>query len=625
MLELDFRGGYFSLLDHSGASPVLTGRRRIFFAFQLTASPTENEDGWIIPPRDNVFDTFLDITSYLNSQRFEFQLLEGAEQIREQINAQQEIYQNARAHALTIKETNESLSFHPPNFIRPLQFHQMLACRHLLGAAHGANFSVPGSGKTAVAYGAYDTLREEGIVDGLLVIGPPSCFMAWNNEYVECFGTRPSIVRIAGRNRDEREGIYENQGQYEIFLTTYQTAYRDVEDIIEVARRRNLMVILDESHYVKQIERGRYAEAVLRISPNAVRRVILTGTPMPNGARDLWTQITFLWPNEEVLGNRRVFTARENDLDSIREDIRPFYIRIRKRDLGLPEPRFHFISVSMSEHQAAIYRALAVRTLAELDLAPRERQELRRWRRAKMIRLLQASSNPTLLSLYSEDFRIPPLEATERSLIELIEQYSDFEIPSKVQEAIRLAREIVESGRKVLIWTWFIHNIAMLSNSLSDLNPLEIHGGVPRDENIDENYNREQIINHFLESPTSNVLIANPAACAESISLHTACHDAIYLDRNFNCGQYLQSLDRIHRIGLEPTDEINYHILLSENTIDEVVRERLGEKERRMYRVIDEELPVLSMEAESEDVSDDEIDDDFDQVIASLRGYTRDG
>lgn len=242
-----------------------------------------------------------------------------------------------------------------------------------------------------------------------------------------------------------------------------------------------------------------------------------------------------------------------------------------------------------------------------------------------MIRLLQASSNPTLLTLYSEEFRMPPIESTGESIIDLIERYPEFEVPSKVQRTIELAREILDSGRKILIWTWFVHNIAMLSRALSDFNPLVLHGGVPRDENIDENYNREQIINQFLESPTSNVLIANPAACAESISLHTACHDAIYLDRTFNCGQYLQSLDRIHRIGLEPTDEINYYILMSENTIDEVVRERLGEKERRMNSVIDEELQVLSMEAESEDVSDDEIDDDFDQVIASLRRYTRDG
>ena len=44
------------------------------------------------------------------------------------------------------------------------------------------------------------------------------------------------------------------------------------------------------------------------------------------------------------------------------------------------------------------------------------------------------------------------------------------------------------------------------------------------------------------------VLIANPAAAAESISLHKQCNYALYLDRSYNAGQFLQSQDRIHRL-----------------------------------------------------------------------------
>ena len=59
-------------------------------------------------------------------------------------------------------------------------------------------------------------------------------------------------------------------------------------------------------------------------------------------------------------------------------------------------------------------------------------------------------------------------------------------------------------------------------------------------------------IKRFHEYPNAFVLVANPAACSESISLHTVCHHAIYLDRNYNAGQYLQSEDRVHRLGLPP-------------------------------------------------------------------------
>lgn len=620
MLRLDFQDDRFTLTDDSGApSPILNGRHRILFSVVLNSSKTESGDGWIVPAGDNVASTFQTIVSHLTDQRFEFEILEGAQTIQDLIQSQQQLFEDARRNALEVKNSTEPEPVHPPNFVRNLKDHQELSIRHLLASVHGANFSVPGSGKTTVVYAAYDFLRQQGAVSGILIIGPPSCFMAWDSEYSKCFGRSPSLTRIAGRDREDRSRIYEEQATYEILLTTYQTAYRDVEDMLDLAKRRELMVVLDESHYVKRMERGKYAEAVLRIALCATRRVILTGTPMPHSPRDLWTQITFLWPSREVFGTRGEFRSHFEDLDAIREEINPFFIRVRKSDLDLPEPRFQYESVSMSEHQGAIYHAIAVRTLADLELAPRERKGLRMWRRGKMIRLLQAASNPTLLNLYSDEFKLPPLEPEEESIIDLIERYPEYEIPAKICRAAEITRSVVDAGRKVIIWTWFVHNITMLVNTLSDLNPLQIHGGIPRDENINEEFNRELIIRTFLDSATSNVLVANPAACGESISLHMACHDAIYVDRTFNCGQYLQSLDRIHRIGLAPSDQINYYILTCEDTIDEDVRDRLEEKEQRMRQVIDEELPLLAMEVETADVSDDQIDEDFDSVVHSLR------
>ena len=44
-------------------------------------------------------------------------------------------------------------------------------------------------------------------------------------------------------------------------------------------------------------------------------------------------------------------------------------------------------------------------------------------------------------------------------------------------------------------------------------------------------------------------LVAIPQACSESISLHKACHNAVYYDMNYNTSEFLQSLDRIHRVG----------------------------------------------------------------------------
>jgi len=75
--------------------------------------------------------------------------------------------------------------------------------------------------------------------------------------------------------------------------------------------------------------------------------------------------------------------------------------------------------------------------------------------------------------------------------------------------------------------------------------------------------------------------------------LHKVCHNAIYLDRSFNCAHYLQSLDRIHRLGLKKDDIINYYIIIAEGTIDEVVDSRLNEKIMNLNYILEGDLPGM--------------------------------
>ena len=103
------------------------------------------------------------------------------------------------------------------------------------------------------------------------------------------------------------------------------------------------------------------------------------------------------------------------------------------------------------------------------------------------------------------------------------------------------------------------------------------------DEDEDEVETREKIIAEFNKLDSAfKVIIANPFAVSESISLHKACHNAIYMERSFNAAHFIQSKDRIHRYGLEPETETNYYYLLSEESIDEVIHDRLIEKETRL-------------------------------------------
>ena len=136
---------------------------------------------------------------------------------------------------------------------------------------------------------------------------------------------------------------------------------------------------------------------------------------------------------------------------------------------------------------------------------------------------------------------------------------------------------------------------------------------------------REAVIRRFNDpSSHTRVLVANPAACSEGISLHHVCHHAIYVDRNYNAAQYLQSEDRIHRIGV-PDDVTTYIVTLTtQDTIDMSVNRRLAAKIARMAEALND--PCLSISHISLDDIDspnaDGIDADDIADIKALLGVS---
>lgn len=176
--------------------------------------------------------------------------------------------------------------------------------------------------------------------------------------------------------------------------------------------------------------------------------------------------------------------------------------------------------------------------------------------------------------------------------------FYDGTIPSKFKECLNLVRRLIDNGEKVVIWTIFIKNIESLQEYLNS-NGIQcriLYGATPVAEGSmeDDAYSRtrEGIVKEF-NNPDSKfkVIIANPFAVAESISLHKACHNAIYLERSFNCAHYLQSKDRIHRYGLPANTITNYYYILSKDSVDETIHNRLALKEQRMLELI-ENMPI---------------------------------
>ena len=231
---------------------------------------------------------------------------------------------------------------------------------------------------------------------------------------------------------------------------------------------------------------------------------------------------------------------------------------------------------------------------------------------ALLVRILQMESDPHLLlqSLNLADFAYLLDDSGETDEIDYAD-YSDevkalietCERTTKFEGCVELAASLARQGKPAIIWCMFVHSIRRLAEALEEMGIRTkcIYGEVPLEE-------RQQILDDF-RSGKIQVLLTNPHTLAESVSLHSVCHDAIYFEYSYNLVHLLQSKDRIHRLGL-PDDQYTqyYYHQISYQTEDgawslgEAVYNRLKEKEQIMLDAIDnhvlEALPTSKEDLE---------------------------
>jgi len=282
------------------------------------------------------------------------------------------------------------------------------------------------------------------------------------------------------------------------------------------------------------------------------------------------------------------------------------FYRVRKEDLGLAAQRLHEPTIlQMNPIEGRIYASIAGRIarLSEEDYL-RDADTIAALQKGRLMRLRQATSYPKLLTTAIPNYHEDVL-GDEESLISAITKYDSSETPAKLQELVRRIRKIVSNGDKVVVWSNFIGTVNLISDTLKKEGILakKIIGETPIERaNIIQTDTREKIREEF-NDPNSKlkVLIANPAACAESISLHKACHKAIYYDLSFNCAQFLQSLDRIHRVGGSEKIASTYDFLMYDRTVDPKIYANLLEKAERMQALINQDYAIYSLNMEEDD------------------------
>lgn len=454
-----------------------------------------------------------------------------------------------------------------------------------------ANFSVPGSGKTAMMYGTFAYLSSNSIneVDKMIVIGPKNSFKSWKDEFEKVFRNKRSLKVLDIHSANFRtEMLSKNVNQYNLFLFNYESLNR-YESVLEKLIDSKTMLVFDEVHKIKGINTQR-APIAIKIARKAKYRYVLTGTPIPNSYADIWNFLHILYDDEY----KSYFGFRPNELstkdsvisESINEKLFPFFWRVTKQELKVPQANDDaIITNQITDLEQSIINLL--------------------WKKygkepfKLYIRLIQFSSNPSLLKKnierslftdiddeitfeYSDEMADVPVYSNEE--LKLLNQIDE---TTKFRNCVNKAELLMNESKTIIIWCIFVDTIHKISRILEEkgYRVAVIYGAVSAED-------RETMITDF-QNGMYDVLVTNPHTLAESVSLHMACHDALYLEYSFNLTHMLQSRDRIHRLGLLPNQYTAYYYFISEgqpgerDTLDNKIYNRLKEKETTMVQTIE--------------------------------------
>jgi SNF2 family DNA or RNA helicase len=426
--------------------------------------------------------------------------------------------------------------------------HQLEATQFLIQNDKAAVFDEQGVGKTKEVIDAIVSLLKQNVIGSAIIICPKTLIYTWQNEIRK----HSYLVPVAIIGNQSSKG-YRFLSAGNVYIINYEGIAAELSTIKLLLQTRRFMIVLDESQRIKD-PNGQTFKAISEIKNFATRRVILTGTPVANKPTDLWSQFYFL-DGGETLGNNFTIFKRDykdnalttQNLIDLQSRIKPKSIRRLKNNvLELPEKVFQVIEVELAPIQKNIYRKLKEELLVEVmkteekTIIDESKSILK-----KLLRLVQIASNPGLL----------------------VKDYT--ETPAKFAELDKLLKQIIQKGEKAIIWTAFVDNVKMLKRRYREYGSLEIFGEIPIAD-------RNNHIQMFQEDKNYRVMIANPAAAREGITL-TAANHAIYLDRSFNLVDYLQSQDRIHRISQDK--RCNIIKLVAKSTIDLFIEDKLSRKQ----------------------------------------------
>ena len=265
--------------------------------------------------------------------------------------------------------------------------------------------------------------------------------------------------------------------------------------------------------------------------------------------RSTYTNFKFYYCNYTGQFNNILLGYRNTDL--LKDMLESVSLRRTKDLLDLPEKTIITEYVDMNDKQKIFYDNIKEGIIEQVDKVHMSTSSLL----AIVSRLRQVTACPSILT--SEN--IPS---------------------SKIERADDLTRQILQNGDKVVIFSTFKDTLKELYNQLKDLSPIVCTGDM-KEEEIN-NY-----INIFQNDNNCKVMLATWQKMGTGITL-TAASYAIFLDTPWTSAGFLQTQDRIHRIGSKKP--VFIYNLVCRDTIDERVLELVNDKGAMSDYIVDNEV-----------------------------------
>ncbi|WP_413332104.1 DEAD/DEAH box helicase [Brevibacterium sp. GP-SGM9] len=374
-----------------------------------------------------------------------------------------------------------------------------------------------------------------------LVVAPTSVVPNWVKEAAK-FTPDLDVRVVAESTKKRKTTLAEVVAGADVIVLSYAMLRLEEEPISELEWAG---LILDEAQFVKNSSSQAHQAA---LAVNAPFRLALTGTPLENSLRDLWSLFAITAPGLFPSAHRfddeyvRPIEGGENPGRMLRlqRRIRPFMMR-RSKDLvaaDLPEKQEQVITVELS----AAHRRLYDRVLQK--------------ERKKILGFIDSDYDKQRFIVF-RSLTLLRMLALDPSIVDA----EHAEVPSsKLTAMLERLDDVLAEGHRSIIFSQFT---SFLSHVAAELD----RRGVPYVVLDGSTRNRGQVVEEFRTGVAPVFLISLKAG---GFGLNLTEADYVFLmDPWWNPASENQAIDRAHRIG--QTKNVMVYRYVTEGTIEEKV------------------------------------------------------